>query len=514
MSFTQRPRSQFGTRFAFATGHHRASWAAIQTMQRGGGLVDAAIAASAVLTVALPHATSLGGCGMLLYRDAASGGLWALNGSGRAPLAADPALFATGMPRRGARAWVTPTLVRCWARAHERFGRLPWATLFDEAIDCATDGGVVAEELARNLAGADAQLLKQAGFAQAFLPGGQPLRCGERFAQPRIAEVLRIIAAQGENGFYRGPVAASLLDFARAQDGLLSADDFAAAQADWSAPRSQRFDGRSVHVMPPNSVGVLMLAQLAAAARRPRTAGDDEALLTVQRIRIAAEVIGRLKNEIGDPEHGAVDPTLLESGHLDRAPVSPASVRVEPGDTSGIVAIDAQGNALAMLQSVFQPFGSGCVDPGTGILMNNRAFDFSTEPGSVNCIAPGKRPSHTLNPYLVQQADGCWLAGVSPGGVSQTTTGVQVLAACADPGVPLGEVVARPRWSLSRDGEVLLEAGLSPAVAENLRQHGMAVVENSMHEFYFGSAKLARQTPAGFIEAAADARRQAVAFAC
>ena len=513
MIVNARPKSLYGATAAVASGHHLATQQAKACLQAGGSLVDAMVAASAVLAVALPHASSLGGCGMLLYMDAATGQVHALNGTGRAPLAASPTLFAGGMPQHGARAAVVPTLVRLWARAHERFGRLPWAQLLSPAIALAEDGVAAPEELVRNLALVDRLRTQQSGFAAMFMPQGRPLAAGERLVQKRLAEVLRAVAREGERGFYEGPAAESLVAFSKEGDGLFAMDDFALAQADW-VPAWAADSGRfTVHVMPPNSVGVLMLRQLERWQQAGRPAGAEG---TSAAIEAAIAVIAEGRSRIGDIERtpmtaadfglGAAHPgaTDMQAFRASRAGV---------GDTTGFVAMDAAGNALAMLQSVFQPFGGGAVDPGTGVLLNNRMFDFSPLSDDVNSVGPGRRPSHTLNPWLVLEDGRAHMAGVSPGGVSQTTTGFQVLSGSFGTSATLGELTARPRWSLGRDGTVLLEPGTPTGVAQALRARGYQVQENSQHEFYFGSVKAVRRHAAGWIEAAADSRRQASALA-
>jgi gamma-glutamyltranspeptidase/glutathione hydrolase len=515
MNATARPRSQYGRQAAVASGHPLATLAARDCLLEGGSLADAMIAASAVLAVVLPHASSLGGCAMMVGLDASRSEVLALNGSGRAPLAAAPEQFTGGMPQRGVRAAVVPTLVRLWARAHERLGRLPWPRLLAPAIALAADGTAVAEELARNLAAADAKVRGQPGFAQALMREGRTLAAGEALMQPALAQVLQAVAAHGEAGFYEGAAADSLVRFSQAHGGLFSAEDFARAQADWVTPWSGTAAGRTVHVMPPNSVGVLMLQQLAQWDAAGRAQGEAAMPAAIE-AAIAAIAAGR--DRIGDPGRMPVTPAdfgLVPPSYSAALQAPFQAARAGVGDTTGFVAMDAHGNALALLQSVFQPCGSGAVDPGTGILLNNRMFDFSPQPGSVNAVGPGVRPSHTLNPWLVQQGGQVLAAGVSPGGVSQTTTGLQIVCGLLDAVAPpsLGALVARPRWSLSRDGAVLLEPGIAPAVAETLRARGHTVEENSLHEFYFGSAKLVRRTDHGFLEAAADHRRQAAALA-
>ena len=508
-----RPRSHYGRQAGLASGHHLAALAAHDCLAEGGSLADAMVAASAVLAVVLPHASSLGGCAMMVCFDARSRQVLALNGSGRAPLAAQPESFASGLPQRGVRAAVVPTLVRLWARAHERLGRLPWQRLLAPAIRLAADGTGVPEELARNLASADAKVRGQPGFDELLRPRGQDLAAGDLLRQPALAGILQAIADEGEAGFYDGPAARSLVLFSRAHDGLFAPEDFALAQADWVTPWSGACGDCTVDVMPPNSVGVLMLQQLARWDHAGRPQGEADVAPAIE-AAIAAIAAGR--NRVGDiqrtpstPADFGIAPPSFADAHRTRFPDSRAGV----GDTTGFVAMDADGNALAMLQSVFQPLGSGAVDPGTGILLNNRMFDFSAEPGNVNAVAPGVRPSHTLNPWLVRDARGVFAAGVSPGGVSQTTTGFQIASGAMDPQTTLGELAARPRWSLARDGTVLLEPGMPAGVVAALRSRGHPVEENSRHEFYFGSAKVVRRNGGGFIEAAADHRRQAVALA-
>lgn len=502
-------KSVWGRAGAVASGHPLATLHAVDCMRMGGSLVDAMLAASAILTVALPHTSSLGGCGMLLYYEAGSGEVHALNGTGRAPLAAHPGEFSNGMPRRGVRAAVVPSLVRMWARAHERFGRLSLGDVLRPAIHLAEGGVAFAHEVARNLHLANDGLRGQPGFVDWMSPGGVPRRVGERFCQPALAATLRAIAQHGERGFYSGPTAERLVRFSRDHGGLFSESDFATAQADWVVPWLASASGHQVHVMPPNSVGVLMLQQLQRweAAGAPKGESD-----IAPAIEAAVGLIAAGRNRLGDPGRIPLAPEDFALPHGQPDTHAFKAARAGVGDTTGFVAMDEAGNALAMLQSVFQPFGSGAFDNATGILLNNRMFDFSPTAGGVNSVGPGLRPSHTLNPWLMTKDGAVIVAGVSPGGVSQTTTGFQLATGALDGRLTLGQVVARPRWSLSRDGVVLLEPGMPSSIAAAVRASGLECEEDSLHEFYFGSAKVVRRSPDGGLEAAADTRRQATAL--
>jgi len=519
MTIYGRPKSQYGRIAAISSGHHLATLTAQRVVEQGGSLVDTMVAASAMLAVTMPHAGSLGGCGMLLYFDAATHTVHAINGSGRAP-ASTPveALAASGMPQHGVAAAVTPTLVRLWAQAHERFGRLSWAALLAPAIAAADAGIGTPEELARNLALADATVLAQPGFQEAFCRKGKLLAAGQPMRQPRLAEVLQTIAKRGADGFYTGWVARSLADFNTEHGGWITQDDLARAQADWCDSWHTSYAGRRVHVMPPNSVGVLMLRQLELRATARDGGAQEGPEADVLR---AIAVMERYKARIGDPARRRAMPSEFDLGerHIvqrdaDGRAGTGARPSAEPADTTGFVAMDIAGNAIALLQSVYQPLGSGCVDTGTGVLLNNRMAAFASQPGTINSVQPMARPAHTLNPYLVLTSAGrAELAAVSPGGVGQTTTGLQLASGALETDATLGELVGRPRWSLASDGSVLLEPGMADGVAEALRTRGLTVVEDSTHAFYFGSVKAVRAHGHGGFEAAADQRRQAHAAA-
>jgi gamma-glutamyltranspeptidase len=506
-----RPKSQYGRVTALASGHHLATLTAQRIVEHGGSLVDAMVAASAMLTVTLPHTGSLGGCGLLLVFDAATHQVQVLNGTGRAPLATPvDALAAAGLPQHGVQATITPTLVRLWARAHERFGRLSWAQLLAPAIAAATAGVGTAEELARTLLQADPAIAAQPGFTDAFHRQGLPLAAGQPMRQPQLAEVLQTVARQGEAGFYSGWVARSLAAFCAEHGGWLGQQDLAQAQADWSESWSTHFAGRQVHVAPPNSAGVLMLRQLNLRAAAP--VSQHGATHDVLR---AMAVLQRYRARLGDPARKRVMPADFELGerHIGPGPTDVQATHLTPADATGFVAMDVDGNAVALLQSVYQPLGSGAVDPGTGVLLNNRMAEFQAAPGGPNSLHAGARPAHSLSPWLAVQGNRAELAAISPGGIGQTTGGLQLASGALESDATLGELVGQPRWSFNRAGEVLLEADMADDVAPALRAQGLQVHDEATQDTAFGSTKAVRRHAHGGLEAVADLRRQAHAVA-
>lgn len=511
MPLQPRPKSQYGRVTALASGHHLASLTAQRVIEQGGSLVDAMLAASAMLTVTLPHAGALGGCGVLLVYDAASRQVQVLNGTGRAPGAtAMDGLPGAEMPSLGARSAVTPTLVRLWARAHERFGRLPWAQLIAPSIAAASSGIGTSEELAGNLQSASPALIAQPGFTDAFYRNGLPLAAGQPMRQPQLAEVLQAIARQGEAGFYKGWVARSLAAFCAEHGGWIGQEDFNQAQADWWPSWSTHYAGRQVHVAPPNSTGVLMLRQL-----NLRAAADSEHRGPVDDVLRAIEVLRRYRAQVGDPARRRVLPADFGLGerHIDTAAGDIESTRSAPADATGFVAMDIDGNAVALLQSVFQALGSGAIDPGTGVLLNNRMAEFRVESGWPNSVQPYARPAHTLSPWIAVQGNRAELAAISPAGIGQTTCGLQFASQALESDATLGELVGRPRWSFDQAGAVVLEPGMADEVASILSQHRLAVHARADKPIYFGSVKAVRALPHGGLEAIADQRRQAHAVA-
>ncbi|MGV3654223.1 MAG: gamma-glutamyltransferase, partial [Noviherbaspirillum sp.] len=258
------PREAVGRHAAAATGHPASSRAALDVLAAGGSVADAAIAASAVLAVVLPHATSIGGDAFFLVRDAATGEIQGLNASGRAPQAAAAAAFPEGIPQRGARAAVVPGLVKGWEALHARLGCKAWDSLFDAAIRAAKEGFPVSPTLAQSVAALERSLRADPGCAAAFFPAGTALAAGVTFRQERLAASLAAIARGGAAAFYEGELGRRLTGHVAAAGGLLRPGDLERFTADWVNPMQLAFGGHEIAVMPPNSYGVLMLMQLQA----------------------------------------------------------------------------------------------------------------------------------------------------------------------------------------------------------------------------------------------------------
>ncbi len=513
------PRSPvYGTRGMVVSGHSLASLAGLRVLERGGSMVDAMIACSAALSVVVPHATSLGGDAFILYHRAEDGRTVGMNASGHAPERASLGLYADGIPHRGPLAFSVPGMIRGWERMHARYGKLPWADLFADAAALAE-----AHPLSRVLAGA-LRLFREdvegdAGCRDVYYPDGTPLPAGAIVRQPALARTVGMIAEQGSSVFYEGEIAQSIADCARAQGGVVTAADFAGYEPEWVEPLESGYRGLTVQVMPPNSYGVLMLMQLNALdGIDPAELGSDEArrLAFLMRAQRAAFAAGR--RYIADPR---TDPAPLDRLLSDettaalraemRGAAAPALAEAHPaGGTSCIAIADGEGNGISVVQSVFHVFGSAFLDPGTGILMNNRMTGFSIDPESANVLAPNKRPAHTLNPVAVLDGARLRFLMTTPGGPSQTLSHVQILNNLVDRGMELTAAIEAPRWSINLQGETLLDEAFDDSVADRLADAGFPV-KRAAGAAYFGSAKTIEVAKDGVLMGAADARREAYA---
>lgn len=506
-------------RGAVAAGDPLAAAAGARMLAEGGNAVDAAVAAAAVLTVVHPQACSVGGDGFTLI--ARGGRVVGINASGPAPAAARKEMFPGGIPQAGPGCSTVPGVVDGWAVALSDHGTRGLAEALAPAIAYAEEGFPVHPRLVGWLGRNRATLDQGGGDSRAFLPGGKVPPVGSVIRQPELAEALRAVAEGGRDAYYLGPVAKRLVEGVRAAGGYLSQEDFAAYSCRVVEPLSVPYRGLMFYQMPPNSWGVLMLMQLRVldgldlAGMGHNSARALHTLMEAQRVCFAA---GR--PHIADPE--CVDVPLGEL--LSREKAEALRARIDPnraggpasgeprGGTSCVAAMDAEGNAVSHILSVFHPFGSGFIPKGTGILMNNRLSGFTLEPGHPNELAPGKRPAHTLSPAMAAKGGGPVIALGTPGAAAQTVTLVQVAVNLVDFGMDAQAAVEAPRWTADAKGHRMLEEGIGREVRDRLADMGHKFEVAGEGVLMFGSAKVVMRDPAtGTIFAGADFRRNGYA---
>jgi gamma-glutamyltranspeptidase/glutathione hydrolase len=448
--------------------------AAINILKQGGSFIDAAIALSAVICVVEPGASHLGGDAFLVTHHAASKTNLAFNGSGEGSHAATPENYKDGIPIHGYKSGTVPGLVSTWFEAHQRYGKLPMATLLEQAIDYADNGFPANTGFVRRIAGH----LKQAPETQLFKDMGIDVnvKVGELVIQKELARSLREIADGGRAAFYEGRIAQQLV---KGSDGWFSPEDL---------------KNHTTRVLDPLSVKYLM-EELLLNERF-----DVASLTEADRIHIGVESkkIGFADRNaiLGDPEFISVNTErILSKTHIDKraaeismdsagndiAPVS------EGSDTTYFLVADSEGNAVSWIQSVFHGFGSSWVIPETGIILNNRLTGFSLDPASPNIIAPGKRPAHTLNAFTAVHPDGSlYLVGGTPGANIQVQSNLQLITNMIDLKMNVQEATEAPRWQhLNAPGQssdeekglgvLEIENRVAESVFEELRAKGHEV---------------------------------------
>jgi gamma-glutamyltranspeptidase / glutathione hydrolase len=499
-----------------SAGHGLASEAAITVLRAGGNAVDAAIAAALVLAVVCPYAVSLAGDLYALIYEPKNGTVAGLNATGASPASATRERFADGIPSTGILSSTVPGMLRGLEDLGRRFGTLSLAALLPPALRLAEEGFPVHRQLAANAADRAELLAKNSAARALFLPGGKPLEEHTHFRQPDLAAVLRAIASDGVESFYRGEIARRMVQAAQAAGGLFSAEDFAAHQSLWQEPIAAPFYGHDVLTMPPNSFGATLLWQLLAleAGKIDRVDPDsaDFVLQGYEARRSAYRAVARL---IADPRQteAKLRRALIEavSGDVSRA-AQPEPAEARDRCTTCVTVIDQGGMAVSLIESVSAPYGAGVVLDGTGILLNNRMAGFNVDADSDNCVAPGKRPANTLAPCLVMKDGKLVMSVGTPGTVGQTCTLAQFLARVLACGEDPAAAASVPRWSVDFQGKLVVEDTMAPALREAVQAR--APEARAMREGWisFGSIKLAANTPDGLF-GIADHRRVAQAQA-
>ena len=440
--------------------------------------MDAAIATNAVLGVVLPEGCGIGGDAFWLIWDEASGTQTALNGSGRAPAAADAgAIRAAGvetLPQRGPLAITVPGAVRSWGDAHARHGRLDRATILGPAIELANagfpawDGFISAVE--GTLPAVRSALGDQSGFEAVYRPDGRPWRPGERVRLPALGETLERLAEVGFDDFYDGELGERQARGLGAAGSSISRTDLAGHRSTWTDPIATEYRGVRVTTHPPNSSGIVALELLnlletfeppAAAAFGPTGVADPTWVhLGIEAAKLA----------MADRDRWLTDPAFLEipvdrllskdyarelAGRIDpsRAALPPAATNPRGGGTIYLAVVDGAGNAVSLIESNYMGFGSGVVDPATGVHYHNRGSYFSLDPSHPNVFAPGKRTLHTLLPGMLFRSGERrpWVVTGAMGGDAQPQIHAQVVSALVDGGVDVATAVGAPRWFV--DGE-------------------------------------------------------------
>ena len=515
-------RSPVIGRNVVATSQPLAVQAGVDALRRGGSAVDAALAAAITLVTVEPTGNGLGSDAFAIVWD---GRLHGLNASGRAPQAWSPARFdgLDAMPNRGWDSVTVPGAVSAWVALHERFGRLPFESLFEQSIHYAREGFPVSPIIAGQWARIADDYADQAGFAEAFLPDGRPPAAGETFRLPALATSLEKIAGSKGDAFYRGGLAETMVAHASVNGGALSLKDLAHHAAEWCGTLAQGFGDLEVHEIPPNGQGIATLLALGILRHfdLERESPDSAANIHLQ-IEAMKLAFADVHAHLADPAAMKFEPTaLLNDAYLaDRAAlIDPDSAGAfDPGEPAGggtvfVAAADSDGMMVSYIQSNYQGFGSGVVVPETGISLQDRGAGFSLKEGHPNQVAPGKRPFNTIIPGFAMAGNQPAMAFGVMGGPMQAQGHLQMVLRTLFHRQNPQAAADAPRWQVVAKGEVALEAGMPEEVVAGLVARGHAISETPLEASWaFGGAQLIFRTDEGYI-AGSDHRKDGHAAA-
>jgi len=521
-------------RAVVASPHALASRAGAAIIERGGNAVDAALAAAITIAVVYPHMNGVGGDAFWLIFDGPRGELRALNAAGRAAAAVSRDAYArhgdTIPVRGGAAALTVPGVVSGWWEAH-RYSRdhlnspVGWKALFDDALAHAGDGFPVSAGQRRVTAATPALFAPTAApdVRRTLWPLFHPDALGERFTQPALAETLAAIAADGAEAFYHGALARRLAAGAAAVGSPLTPADLAEHRADWVEPLRLPYRGGEAISFPPPTQGVAALAILGMLEGFEVGALDDadHVHLVVEATKLAFEDRDRWLADptvVEVPVARCLDPARLARRRalISRRAARPAGGPPAEGDTIAIVAADAHGTAVSLIQSLYHEFGAGVIAGDTGVLLQNRGAFFSLDPAHPNCLAPRKRTASTLIPSMYLAGGRPRLVYATMGGEGQPQTQAALLTRIVDRGLGPQAAVEAPRWLYGRTwGEptraLRLEGRFGEDVAAELARRGHDVVVVEDWSDLMGHAHLIRLDGDGLV-AASDPRADGAAL--
>jgi gamma-glutamyltranspeptidase/glutathione hydrolase len=474
-----------------------ATLAGLRILMEGGNAIDAAVATAAVLGVVEPSSLGIGGDAFALFYSAKEKMVKALDASGRSPYAASLDFCRNSgfkqMPQRGIHSVTVPGAVHGWSTLLSDHGTMPLSKVLRAAIQYSEEGFPVAELTVAAWRESEAMLKTDEGGMANYLVSGRPPQVGEIFKNPRMAKTLRRIADEGTDVFYKGDIAAKIVRCSEKKGGLFTARDFADHSSDWVEPVSANYRGYDVYELPPATHGFVtlemlkilegfdlkaMAAQIADAlhlmieakklafADRDRYLADRDWMKVSVEDLFSAKRVEKLQAQI--QRDRAAD-------ELHAAPLD--------ADTEYLAAADSEGNLVSFIQSNFMGFGSGVVEPETGIILQNRGYLFSLEENHPNCIGAHKRCVHTLMPGLIMKDGEPFAALGLKGGHVQPQVQVQIITNLVDFGMTLQHAIAASRFNHIEGLKVGLEPGIPESTVQELKRRGHQIVSGNPESF-------------------------------
>ena len=544
LSFNSRRSSVYGKGGIVATSQPLATAAGLEILAKGGNAADAAVAAGAALNVTEPTSTGIGGDMFALFYSANTKRVTALNGSGRAPasLTLDRLKkegFSSDLPPFHAHTVTVPGACAGWFDLIEKHGSLSMDVILTPAIRMAEEGFPVAPITAKSWQRGAERQLKSAPNGHELTINGRGPNAGEIFRNPGLARTFKTIAEGGKSAYYQGDIAASIVSVIQEAGGCMSADDLASHVSTWEEPISVEYRGYRVYECPPNGQGLTALIalnilegfDLASLA----SLSTERMHLMIEAVRLAfadsrwyvadpafsnIPIQELLSKEYANERRKLID---LQCATIDQQRGTP----VNSSNTVYLSVADKFGNACSFINSNYWGFGTGIVPKGWGFTLQNRGYNFRLDPEHPNCLAPRKRPYHTIIPAMVtrppspdRRGDGGEVLYASygvMGGFMQPQGHVQVLSALVDDGLDPQAALDLPRFCIDVEeagGEVAIEDGMPQETIAGLQQLGHPTYPVSGYErALFGRGQvILRDAESGGLCAGSDPRADGCAM--
>lgn len=535
-----------GSRFVVATQGVAATEAAKEMYKLGGNIIDAAIAASFVISVERPQSTGIGGGGFMMFREAKSGKTFAIDFRERAPQLATAKMYLDkkgevieGLSSEGPKSSAVPGLVAGLLEIHQKYGKLTRAQVIAPSIRLAENGFKVYEHLAVALKDMQSVLKLYPASAAIFLKkNGEPYQVGELLVQKDLAKTLREISQKGAKAFYSGKIAQAMVKDSQRRGGLIRQKDLDLYKTKWREPVTGTYKGYTLYSMPPPSSGGTHVIQILNFLEDASLAKLGPASAQSIHLKAAAmqQAFADRATYMGDPDFvkgipvaaltskkyaEAVWDNIEKSGRQPSEKVKAGNlISRESEETTNFSIMDSEGNAVVSTQTINGWMGSGVTVPGTGVLMNNEMDDFSAKPGASNIygaigglpntIEGGKTPLSSMAPTLVLKDKKPVLALGAPGGTRIITCVAQTMLNYLEHKMPLYDAVAALRMHHQwQPDHIELEApGPKVAVVKELEKMGYSSKIDAM-----GCRVNAVANEDGILKGAADPRDIGASYA-
>jgi gamma-glutamyltranspeptidase/glutathione hydrolase len=510
-----------------------AAQAGVRILERGGNAVDAAIATNAMMGVVEPMMNGIGGDLFAIVYDAKANKLYGLNASGWAPkgltLEYLQKLGIRSMPQQGVNAITVPGAVDGWQKLADKFGRKKLAEDLAAAIRTAQDGFPLPEWTAAYWAGEVDFLRMDETATKTYLPGDRAPKVGEVFRNPDLAWSLEQIAEHGREAFYKGEIAAKVLESMKHHGGTMTAQDLGEYSSEFVDPISTTYRDWTVYELPPNVQGLAALEMLNIMETFPLGQkdwgfGSTRALHAM--IEAKKLAYADLVKYMGDPrkqklpvatllskEWAAQRAKLIDAEH---ASCDATAGQLPAGsDTTYLSVVDREGNMVSLIQSNYEAFGSGIVAPGTGFALHDRGGLFSMDPASPNALAGRKRPMHTIIPAFAQKGDVRVAFGIM-GGWNQSQAHAQFVADVADFKMNIQAALEAPRFSKHTFGgcDVMMENRFAQNARNELAAKGHKIdLKGTFSDAVGGGQAVLRDFATGVNYGASDPRKDGQAVA-